>query len=458
MNEMMIDILSIGWKGIAKIVGDDWADVKQALLADMANLDKQADPNNDHMVDMIAHHLQPYPDALKHINEICEGVMGHRMDEFEVAEPEPEMMPIDDDEFIDDEDFVDESVVEESRGFTESGEAEAEPFAAEDEGFYRVPVYFATNRKRDKRYKLERSHLAFTGKPSDEMHYGLAQVSMPETHVPGKLEGPGRIFDRKPDPKKHILVLSVDLKDKSTFISDANKSLAEADEKEALVYIHGYNVSFGGALRITAQVATDLEFKGIPITYSWPSRAKTLRYLADEKSIAHGQKYFDAFLKMIIEELDITKIHILAHSMGNRLATLGMQNLSADVAGDKLGQVIFASPDVDRGDFAERAKKFAGKADRYTLYINDDDLALELSQVIHFGPRAGEKDDAPLVVDPVDTVDATPIETSLLGHSFYQRDTTVIEDIVRLITQDLAPPRPNLFEIAEGKTYWEFRR
>ena len=86
MNEMMIDILSIGWKGIAKIVGDDWADVKQALLADMANLDKQADPNNDHMVDMIAHHLQPYPDALKHINEICEGVMGHRMDEFEVAD------------------------------------------------------------------------------------------------------------------------------------------------------------------------------------------------------------------------------------------------------------------------------------------------------------------------------------------------------------------------------------
>ena len=180
--------------------------------------------------------------------------------------------------------------------------------------------------------------------------------------------------------------------------------------------------------------------------------------MADEKSIEKGQKYFDAFLETVIKELNVSKLHILAHSMGNRLATLGMQNVSKELAEGKLGQVIFASPDVSRDNFAERAKKFAGKADRYTLYINDGDLALELSQVLHFGPRAGEKDDFPLVVDEVDTVDATPIESSLLGHSFYQRDTTVISDIVSLITQNLAPPRVSLTEIPGSKRYWEFTK
>lgn len=472
MNEQMIEILSLGWKGLAKAVGEDWDTVKKALLTEIASLEKQDDPDSDRMVSVIAKHLKPYPDALKHVNQICDDVMGHRMDEFEVPEfdpvpePEPELEPIG---WDDDEDFVDDTAAASgSKGYVESGEAEAvamepemvamepELTLAEDEGFYRVPVYFATNRKRDKRFKLEKSHLAFTGKPSDEMHYGLAQVSMPKTHVAGKLEGPGRIFNRKADPKKHILVLSVDLKDKTTFISDMNNSLANAEANEALVYIHGYNVSFGGALRITAQVATDLDFKGIPITYSWPSRARTLHYLTDEKSIAKGQKYFDEFLETIIKELNVSKIHILAHSMGNRLATLGMQNVSMDLAKGKLGQVIFASPDVSRSNFTERAKKFAGKADRYTLYINDGDLALELSQVIHFGPRAGEKDDFPLVVDTVDTVDATPIEMSLLGHSFYQKDTTVIDDIVSMITQNLAPPRVSLTEISGSKRYWEF--
>ncbi|MFK7803123.1 MAG: alpha/beta hydrolase [Anaerolineae bacterium] len=461
VNEQMVEVLSIGWKAMPEMVGADWEKVKKALLADMAKMEEHADPNHDQMVHMISDHLQPYPEALAYLNDIAKQVMGHKLTEFEVVEPAAEAAASEPEpDFIDDEDFVDDSVDEGSRGFEESGEFELEEIEVEsaepEENFYRVPVYFATNRKRDKRYKDFRS---FTGNRSDEMKYGLAQVSMPKTHVPGNLETPRRWRREKADPNRHILVLSVDLMDKNKFVVSANDTLADAESDSALIYIHGYNVSFGGALRLTAQIATDLEFKGIPITYSWPSMAKTLRYNADEANIAHGQDYFDAFLEMVIKELKVSKVHILAHSMGNRLATLGMRNLPEQVAKGKIGQVLFASPDVDRGVFTQRAAKFAGKADRYTLYINESDLALELSQLIHGFARAGERDNNPLVVDDVDTIDATNIDGSFLGHSFYQRDRTVLGDIVALISQNLAPiSRMNLLQKGVEKIYWELTR
>ena len=469
VNEQMVEILSIGWKAMPEMVGADWDKVKKALLADIAKLGEQADPNHDHMVDMVAHHLHPYPEAMTYINDIAKQVMGHGMSAFEVVVAEPKAEPEaeeydagDESEYIDDEDFVDDSVDEDGRGFEESGSFELEEIEIDsgdsepEENFYRVPVYFATNRKRDKRYK---DHRSFTGNRSEEMKYGLAQVSMPKTHVPGNLETPRRWRREKADPERHILVLSVDLMDKNKFVVEANNTLANAESDEALIYIHGYNVSFGGALRLTAQIATDLEFKGIPITYSWPSMAKTLRYNADEANIAHGQHYFDAFIEMVIKELKVSKIHILAHSMGNRLATLGMEKLPKQLAKGKLGQVIFASPDVDRGVFAQRAAKFADKAERYTLYINESDLALELSQLIHGFARAGERDNNPLIVEDVDTIDATNIDGSFLGHSFYQRDRTVLGDIVALISQNLAPmSRANLLQKGMDKIYWELTR
>ena len=128
VNEQMVEILSIGWKAMPEMVGADWDKVKKALLADIAKLGEQADPNHDHMVDMVAHHLHPYPEAMTYINDIAKQVMGHGMSAFEVVVAEPKAEPEaeeydagDESEYIDDEDFVDDSVDEDGRGFEESG-------------------------------------------------------------------------------------------------------------------------------------------------------------------------------------------------------------------------------------------------------------------------------------------------------------------------------------------------
>jgi esterase/lipase superfamily enzyme len=41
----------------------------------------------------------------------------------------------------------------------------------------------------------------------------------------------------------------------------------------AFVFIHGYNVSFDAAVKLTAQLSRDMRFPGAPILYSWASAA-----------------------------------------------------------------------------------------------------------------------------------------------------------------------------------------
>ncbi|MEM8857579.1 MAG: alpha/beta hydrolase [Chloroflexota bacterium] len=476
-NELMMDALSITWNELALMMGDDWSAMKKALLQDLAKMDGMKVVSDDYVSSMILKHLKEHPYAMGMINSAYASLSGQRMGEMDTAinekmqeqeEKEAEEVRAEPEEGDADAEVIEiqppefeiEAEVEELSADVEVEASTAEVAsvemveeAEEEENFYRVPVFFATNRKRDKRYKAHRS---FTGNRDNELHYGLAEVSMPKTHVPGTLETPSRWRREKADPERHILVLSVEMLDDGTFVTKVNDSLADAEENEALIYIHGYNVSFGGALRLTAQIATDLEFKGIPITYSWPSHARTLKYTADEANIKHGQGYFDDFLEMVVTKLNVGKIHIIAHSMGNRLATLGMRNLAKEHS-EKIGQVIFASPDVDKDVFSQRAAKFIGKAERYTLYINEGDLALELSQLIHGFARAGERDDDPLVVLPVETIDATDIDGSFLGHNFYQTNQTVIKDIMDLIKRNLAPgSREMLSERGEApKTYWQ---
>ena len=442
-NEQMMELLSVVWKNLPQQVGQDWPEVKKRLLADLAKMEGMDDPADDHLLNVLVDHFHPYPEAMTLIGDACQCIMGEHLPEFDVAMPEASVES--------DVEFEEESAAVEFE--VELEEHESAELIEEEPDYYLVPVHFATNRKRDKRYKLQRS---FTGRRSNQLTYGLAHVSMPKTHVAGELETPSRFWREKADPKKHVLVMSLDVLEKGGFVSSANQSLANAKQNEALIYIHGYNVSFGGALRLTAQIATDIGFKGIPITYSWPSYTRTLRYLGDEANIKHGQPFFDDFLEMVVNELNVTKIHILAHSMGNRLLSQGMQTADDRKIAGKLGQVIFASPDVDKDVFSQRARKFAGKAERYTLYINESDLALELSQFLHGFARAGERDNDPLVVDPVDTVDATAVDGSFLGHNFYQNNRTVLGDMMKLVFGNLAPSkRENLRQAPGPKTYWE---
>ncbi|MFK5047928.1 alpha/beta hydrolase, partial [Klebsiella pneumoniae] len=69
----------------------------------------------------------------------------------------------------------------------------------------------------------------------------------------------------------------------------------------------------------------------------------------------------------------------------------------------RLGQIVFAAPDIDRDRFVQLAARFKGCARRCTLYASSRDVALLASKVVHGYPRAGEAGEALTVVDGVDT-------------------------------------------------------
>jgi hypothetical protein len=64
------------------------------------------------------------------------------------------------------------------------------------------------------------------------------------------------------------------------------------------------------------------------------------------------------------------------------------------------------------------------------------------------------------IVDGIATIDVSDIDTSLLGHGYFQRADAVLNDLHALLTGEPEPAdRPRLREqrTEDGRSYWEFR-
>jgi len=321
-----------------------------------------------------------------------------------------------------------------------------------------VPVFFGTSRLRTGSSEPDR----FFGADRADNSFGIAEVSIPDDHRMGKLEKP-RWFKLqfRADPEKHIVLLRIEPLERAKFVAAARTGVGKADKKEALVFIHGFNVSFEDAARRTAQIAYDLHFEGVPVLYSWPSEGFVAKYLIDANNATWAETHFIEFMKIVREEFGIETVHVIAHSMGTRLLvnTIAGNRLKASATAAKLRQIILAAPDIDSGTFRDLAKAFHGKAERYTLYASSRDRALAASQAIQKYPRAGLSGLDLLVVPDVDTVDATAMETDFLGHSFFGDNRSIISDIFDLVRRGLPPAERAGLSKKQwyGAPYWVFR-
>jgi esterase/lipase superfamily enzyme len=124
-----------------------------------------------------------------------------------------------------------------------------------------------------------------------------------------------------------------------------------------------------------------------------------------------------------------------------------------------LGQVIFAAPDIDSDTFVDLAREFHRQASRFTLYASSKDRALIVSKTVHGYPRAGDAGPGLIIANGVDTVDATAVDTSLMGHSYIGENSSVLSDVFDLLIDGPAPERR--FRLAPrqraGERYWYFK-
>ena len=308
-----------------------------------------------------------------------------------------------------------------------------------EEGFATVRIYYATDRQRSG----EDEPAIFYGGLRGEMEMGVAEVSIPPQHLPGAIERPSIwSFEFRENPARHVVLHSVTPKEPDEFFSTMQSHLGETGSDTAFVFVHGFNVTFEAAAHRTAQMAYDMNFDGLPILYSWPSRGSVLSYIADTAVVNHSGRHLTRFLEDVVRSSGASRIHLVAHSMGNRALTdaLELYALRHQDAGPHFDQILFTAPDLDAGLFVAMVETIRPMANRLTLYASDADWALAVSRRLHGdAPRAGEGGQHILRTPMIDSIDMTSIGEDMLMHSYYANNPSALTDILSLFWRDAAP-------------------
>jgi len=327
-----------------------------------------------------------------------------------------------------------------------------------------VKVYFGTDRLPNGSRGPSKYFGIDWNKEGEPLITGVVSVSIPPAHKEGQIERPGWIFDRREDVKKHFVLTELRVAKGDDFYAELRDDFGQrsAEDRSAFVYIHGYNVTFDDAAYATAQIAYDLDFKGVPMMFSWPSQGDVLAYDGDQETVDFSWPNLQAFLERVARESGAQRIHVMAHSMGNRLLTRALQELVRQPDIQPLFEnVIMASPDVNARVFTGIWPKIKVAAKRFTLYASSDDNALITSRKAKGNSnftRLGEGGPNIVVISGLDTIDASGIDTSLLGHSYEASCKPVRDDLGLLIGKGLAPPERHLppYHTNQGLAYWRF--
>jgi esterase/lipase superfamily enzyme len=332
-----------------------------------------------------------------------------------------------------------------------------------DHGEYvEVEVFYATDRSRGSSTEPNNFYASGRGK----LEYGVTGVSIPRRHKRGELESPvWWKLEFTEDPARHVVLLNVSPMTPAEFHSGVATRTSATGQRNVLVFVHGFNVTFSDAVRRTAQIAYDLQFLGAPITFSWPSQGSPLPlgYTTDETNVEWTEPHLKKFLLDLKAGVgNDVRIHLVAHSMGNRALTKVLRAIAAETNEALFSQVVLAAPDIDR-DVFERdiATAVVKTTRRTTLYASSQDRALMFSKTVHTFARAGQSTPPLVFAEGMDTVDASGIDTSALGHSYIASEPLLLNDLFMLIRHDLKPLERNLRAYPpppERLRYWSFIR
>jgi esterase/lipase superfamily enzyme len=335
-----------------------------------------------------------------------------------------------------------------------------------------VPVFFATNRKREKDAKA----VAFGGERSETLTFGQATVMVAKPQaVPRRAQ-----FDASLS-RSALVTPNIETTEVARLairnievVPDARLCMqstllrletASVFPKQIFVFVHGFNVSFENALRRAAQIAYDLNFDGAPFLFSWPSRSNIWSYASDRESAEIAVDHLKEFLEMVAAETQATKIHLIAHSMGNIVLLDALEKIKLSNGLQprlRFAEIILHSPDVASDRFSQLMRAINGLGTSVTLYASTSDRALNISAwVWGVVGRAGA---VPSVVKGVETIDVTAAGSSFLGlnHDLYATNPAIFNDMRLVLELGTHPPdkRSSSFEpttTADG-TYWSYRR
>lgn len=298
-----------------------------------------------------------------------------------------------------------------------------------------------------------------------DLSHGVAQINIPPGHVMGVHEEASLLkLEWENVADKHIKLHDVLTLNSNTFSARLGRAIEASAGNRVMVFVHGYNEPFPETSKRVAQFADDVKFTGPVILFAWPSQGSLTGYVTDETNAEWAESHFIETLTMLLEQVPAHSIYLVGHSMGNRIIGNAMVTLSGDRLESDLirfREIIMIAPDIDADVFRrEMAPRLARTGIHISLYASSKDRALMASKAFHGYPRAGDSGESLVIVDGMETIDASETSGGLLGHSYYAEDRRIMEDIYGLLqTGQRADDRFGLraMETAEGR-YWTFRK
>ena len=268
------------------------------------------------------------------------------------------------------------------------------------------------------------------------------------------------IWREELNEKEHFVLGEIHPFTKQEFIA-----VAGADkERSAVVYVHGFNTDFVGAIFKLAQIVFDVNYIGLPVAFIWPSQGGVMNYDRDREVAMASRESFREVLKILYKDAGLKKIHVIAHSMGNQVVVESLNQQSLAHEDLKLSELILAAPDVDHDGFSSMAERIRALVEGMTIYVSSADKALRLSAFKAGGPRLGDSSgNGPAIFPGIDTIDVTSLGEDVfeLNHDVFSAARSGIDDIGRVL-QGVRPPgtrTPHLKGMPVGASppqYWRY--
>lgn len=238
----------------------------------------------------------------------------------------------------------------------------------------------------------------FSDERAAEMSYAAVTVSIPPDNARkiGEIQWPASVPG---DPRRDFVTVSARYVDRTDLVTALSATAKQTGRNRVLVFVHGFNNRFDDAVYRFAQIVHDSKAEGIPVLFTWPSRGELrLRaYTYDRESANYSRDAFEQLLAVLVANPNVKEINIVAHSMGNWVALEALRGMSIKTGkiGSKIKHVMLVAPDVDVDVFRTQIQRMGAQRPRFSLFLSQDDKALELSKTIWGGvPRLGDIDPA----------------------------------------------------------------
>src|SRR5271166_5198123 len=310
------------------------------------------------------------------------------------------------------------------------------PSAADVPGTSHVEMLVATTRT-----KAESPAFLFGGGRAPQASFADMVVSIPpDAHRQiGEVQWP----QQPPgNPASDFVTLKSEIITKDQAKGALAHMLGQSREKEAFVFVHGFNNRFEDAVFRLAQILHDSEADAdvAPILFTWPSAGKVFAYNYDRDSANYSRDDLEKLLRYLQDDPQVKTISILAHSMGNwvTLEALRQMAIRDGRVAPKVKVVMLADADVDVDIAREQIATLGPERPHIVPFVNENDRALAASKDIWEGQRLGAIDPdvepykSMIEQDQLSVINMTSFPShDFFNHGKFAEDPRVVELIGR---------------------------